>query len=112
MMMAQSSRTLLTLPACVLALALAGVGVSSVAAQTRYRIVRSAPFRQESGPQGKELATVSPGVEVSGGDPREGWVQVELDGWVWATSVGRSTRDGHNLALTRAENLRVAPNGA
>src|SRR5262245_27406944 len=110
--MPQSSRTLRTLPACFLAVSLVAVGTSSIDAQTRYRVTRAAAFRQEAGPQGKELATVSPGIDVSGGEVKEGWVKVELEGFVWARSTSRSSRDGHDLALTRPENLRVGPNGA
>src|SRR6185503_16851861 len=37
-----------------------------------------------------------------------------LGGWIWGASVGRTDRDGHNLAVTasRGENLRNGPNGA
>lgn len=83
------------------------------AAQTRYRVSQASAFRQESGSQSKALATVSEGVEVTGGSPRDGWVEVVLDGWVWASSVGRVARDGHNLVISssRGENLRAGPNG-
>lgn len=112
-MMTQSSRTRRPLPAWPFVLLSVVLWTSSLAAQTRYRVIRSEPFRQESGPQARDLATVSEGVEVTGGSPRAGWVAVVLEGWVWGASVGRTARDGHNLAISsgRGENLRVAPNG-
>lgn len=60
------------------------------------------------------LASVPAGVEVTGGNTRDGWIEVALEGWIWGESVGRTDRDGHNLAVTlgRGENLRTAPNGA
>lgn len=113
-MMAQSSRARRPLPAWLWALLLTVFCAFPGAAQTKYRVTRAEPFRQESGDQGKELATIPAGVELSGSDAKEGWVEVVLEGWVWGSSVGRTTRDGHNLAITpgRGENLRLAPNGA
>src|SRR5688572_5499499 len=112
-MMTQSSRAPRPLPAFALGLLFASIMAVSAPAQTKYRVSRPEPFRQESGPQGKELATVSAGVLVTGTDAKDGWVEVVLDGWVWGASIGRTARDGHNLTITsiRGENLRVAPNG-
>jgi len=112
-MMTQSSRARIPLPAFAAGLLLATVMTVPGSAQTRYRVSRAEPFRQESGPQGKELASVNAGVVVTGGDAKDGWVEVVLDGWVWGGSIGRTARDGHNLAITsiRGENLRVVQNG-
>ncbi|MBI4419198.1 MAG: hypothetical protein HY560_00070 [Gemmatimonadetes bacterium] len=92
-----------------------GLLAPDLSAQQRYRVVRADAFRQEAGPQGKQLATIEAGVEVLGGSasPQNGWVEVVLDGWVWGASVGRINRDGHNLSVTasRGENLRITPNG-
>lgn len=111
--MQQSSRAQRPLPACLIALLLVTVCVAPGTAQISYRVLRAEPFRQEAGPEGKELATVGAGVRLMGGEARDEWVEVVLDGWVWASSVGRSARDGHDLAITnsRGENLRVKPNG-
>jgi len=42
------------------------------------------------------------------------WVQVRLEGWVWARSVDSTDREGFDLQLTArsGENLRSAPNGS
>jgi hypothetical protein len=84
------------------------------AQEQRYRVLQAENFRQESGPQGRVLASVAAGVQLSGGAARDGWVPVSLEGWVWGESVGRTDRDGHNLTVTaaRGENLRTAPNGS
>ena len=97
----------------MLAFSFSAILVSSLTAQQRYRVVRADAFRQDAGFQGKQLATVGAGVEVTGDSARNGWVGVALDGWIWGRSVGRTNRDGHNLAVTalRGENLRTAPNG-
>src|SRR5437867_2587445 len=107
MIMAQSSPALPRLPAFLLGTSLAFCVASAAAAQSRYRVVRDDSFRQEAGPLGKELATVSKGVEVTGAAPSNGWVEVSVEGWVWNASVGRTARDGHNLIVTssRGENL-------
>src|SRR5688500_8579286 len=101
------------LPACFFPLMLALLVVPLGAQETRYRVLRQERFRQESGAQGRLLASVSAGIMVSGGAPREGWIPVSLEGWIWSESVGRTDRDGHNLTVTaaRGENLRTAPNG-
>src|SRR6185503_18109023 len=113
MVMTQSSRLPRPLPASLLALGVATILCSPLAAQTRYRLTRAEAFRQEAGADAKELAQIPAGVEVNGGAPTDGFVEVQLQGWVWGASVARSTRDGHNLAISsvRGENLRVAPNG-
>jgi hypothetical protein len=111
--MTQCSRRPNGLPACFLALSLSSVVLPLSAQEQRYRVVRQESFRQEAGAQGRLLASVPAGVRVTGGAAHDGWVQVSLEGWIWGASVGRTDRDGHNLAVTaaRGENLRSAPNG-
>lgn len=69
-------------------------------------------FHQEPG--GKRLARLARGAIVAGGDSRGDWMQVTIDGWIFATSVGPTSRDGFDVVVTRApeENLRSAPAGA
>src|SRR5258705_553396 len=119
--MTQCSHRPYALPACLLALVFGsalvppGGGVFTPIQEQRYRVVRQEDFRQESGAQGRVLASVAAGVEVlrGRGSVQDGWIPVALDGWIWSGSVGRTNRDGHNLAVTvgRGENLRTGPNG-
>jgi len=104
----QSSRALRALPV-VLWLA----PCLSLAAQARYRVTTDgAWFYQE--PEGKRLARLARGTIVVGGESRDAWQGVTLEGWIFATSVGPTPRAGYDLAVTRApeENLRSAPAGA
>ncbi|HZI23120.1 MAG TPA: hypothetical protein VFD76_11400 [Gemmatimonadales bacterium] len=104
----QSSRALRALPA-VLLLALP----PSLAAQARYRVTTDgAWFYQEAG--GKRLARLARGAILVGGDTRDDWQGVTVEGWIFATSVGPTPRASFDLAVTRApeENLRSAPAGA
>jgi hypothetical protein len=85
----------------------------SAAAQDRYRITVAENFRQEAGPDARLLARVNAGSVVKGGERRDGWVEVTLEGWVWQRSVRPSPTAGFDLAIGSAggENLRDAPNG-
>lgn len=70
-------------------------------------------FRREPGPTARLLATVREGSELEGGRTRSGWVEVTLDGWIWAASIGESADDqlGHVVSARNGENLRTRPNG-
>jgi hypothetical protein len=96
-----------------LALALLAALPAHAAAQARYRARQAGDFRQQPGPDQKLLASVYQGTELAGGQTKDGWIEVTLDGWIWARSVGATTRDGFTLAVTsgRGENLRAEPNG-
>jgi hypothetical protein len=119
--MTQCSHRPYGLPACLLVLVFGFAALPNTATvpaasqEQRYRVVRQEDFRQEAGAQGRVLASVGPGVEVlrGNGAVRDGWIPVALDGWIWSGSVGKTNRDGHNLAVTvgRGENLRTGPNG-
>jgi hypothetical protein len=65
-------------------------------------------------PSGRRLARLARGAIVTGGATRGAWMQVTLDGYIFATSVGPSPRPDFDLLVTRApdENLRAAPGGA
>src|SRR5213082_4035957 len=84
-----------------------------LAAQARFRVTTDgAWFFQEPG--GKRLARLARGAIVVGGESRDPWQGVTLEGWIFATSVGPTPRAGYDLTVTRApeENLRSAPAGA
>jgi len=84
----------------------------AAAAQTRYRITaHNTWFHQEPG--GRRLARLARGATVTGGATRDAWVQVALDGWIFAASVGPSPRPDFDLLVTRApnENLRAMAGG-
>ncbi|MGD2135675.1 MAG: hypothetical protein PVF27_05920 [Gemmatimonadales bacterium] len=76
-------------------------------------MVRTENFRRGPMPTAAHLATVNEGVQLLGDSVADGWVRVALEGWVWARSVAGTTRDGHDLVVSRAagENLRAEPNG-
>jgi hypothetical protein len=96
-------------------LALLGLATPQVAASqggNRYRVnVDNAWFHQDVA--GRRIARLARGAVLTGGATRNDWIQVMLDGWIFATSVGRSDRPDFDLLVTRApnENLRAAPAG-
>jgi hypothetical protein len=103
-------------PACWWLLLLAlppAVIPASGAAQDRYRVSAAENFRQEPGPDGRLLARVNEGVAVRGGETRDGWVEVTLEGWIWGRSVRESPSADYDLVVGAAsgENLREGPNG-
>jgi hypothetical protein len=59
------------------------------------------------------LATVNAGAELEALGTAGRWVNVVLDGWIWARSLDETTRDGFSLIVTpdAGENLRDGPNG-
>jgi hypothetical protein len=82
-------------------------------AQGRQRVTNDGEwFYQEA--SGRRLARLARGAIVGAGETRGDWMQVTLDGWIFATSVGPSPRPDFDLVVTRApdENLRSAPGGA
>lgn len=102
------------LPAWVFLLAWAAIAPQSeLGAQTRYRVTQDENFRQQPGIQGRLLGRILQGTEVRGGNARDGWVEVVLEGFIWGGSVGSTDRDGYDLVVTArgGENLRAAPNG-
>ena len=63
---------------------------------------------------GRRIARLAPGAVVTTtGATRNEWIQITLDGWIFATSVGPSDRPDFDLLVTRSpnENLRAAPAG-
>ena len=82
-------------------------------APSRYRVsVDNAWFYQDVA--GRRIARLSRNATLSSsGASRNEWIQVTLEGWIFATSVGKSDRQGFDLLVTRSpnENLRAAPAG-
>ena len=94
----------------VASLATPGPATSQVA--SRYRVsADNAWFYQDVA--GRRIARLARGAVLAGGATRNDWMQVTLEGWIFATSVGRSDRPDFDLLVTRApnENLRAAPAG-
>jgi hypothetical protein len=84
-----------------------------VAAQGRYRVTNDGEwFYQEA--NGRRLARLARGAIVGGGVTRGEWMQVTIEGWIFATSVGPSPRPDFDLVVTQApdENLRSSAGGA
>lgn len=77
--------------------------------QARVRVEEN--LRRE--PNGQVLARMSPGASVSVVGRRDRWVQVDVDGWVWARSLQKADREGFDLVVSapEGENLRDAPSG-
>src|SRR2546425_1825962 len=103
-------------PVLLAVLSLATSQARPVASQggNRYRVsVDNAWFYQDVA--GRRIARLARGALLTGGGgaTRNDWIQVTLDGWIFATSVGRSDRPDFDLLVTRApnENLRAAPAG-
>src|SRR5882672_10925867 len=81
--------------------------------QGRYRVTNDGEwFYQEPG--GRRLARLARGAIVGGGVTRGDFMQVTLEGWIFATSGGASPRPEFDLAVTHApdENLRSSAGGA
>src|SRR2546426_6452800 len=109
----QVSQIILALLA-VLSLATPQVPPAAAQGGNRYRVnVDNAWFYQDVA--GRRIARLARGALLTGGGgaTRNDWIQVTLDGWIFATSVGRSDRPDFDLLVTRApnENLRAAPAG-
>lgn len=83
------------------------------AAQTTARVeVSEENFRRE--PNGTPLATVLQGTEFPVLREQGPWVEVELDGWIWAPSVTSIDQGDFDLRVSAdgGENLRANPQGA
>lgn len=113
--MRQSSHLLLSaLPACVAAVALLlGGSPERLEAQNRYRVIRTENFRRDPTGSAALLATVNAGVELRAESVEGRWVQVVLEGWIWARSMEETDREGYALVVAArdGENLRTEPNG-
>lgn len=97
--------------AALLAAALASVSPAAGMAQETARVRTSENLRKD--PNGEVLARLEPGAPLSVVDIRDGWVQVDVEGWVWARSLQVARREGLDLVVfeSEGENLRDAPSG-
>ncbi len=97
----------------LIAILLLSISCPSLAiAQATARVrVAEENFRKE--PNGTQLAAVLRDSELKVISERGGWVQVELDGWIWGRSVAETQREGFDLSVRAAggENLRSRPQG-
>jgi hypothetical protein len=100
------------IPALLAALSLATPRLAAAQGAMRYRVnADNAWFYQDVA--GRRIARLARGSMVTAGATRDEWIQVTLDGWIFATSVGPSDRPDFDLLVTHApnENLRAAPAG-
>ena len=100
-------------PALLVAAGLALPRGATAQTASRYRVTSdNAWFFADVA--GRRIAKLAPGAVVTtAGATRNEWIQVTLDGWIFATSVGPSDRPDFDLLVTRSpnENLRAAPAG-
>ncbi|MGH7530911.1 MAG: hypothetical protein ACREMN_11060, partial [Gemmatimonadales bacterium] len=92
----------------------AGAARAPAAQGLHYRVTTDDTwFHQEAG--GRRLARLMRGATFAAADasPRDGWVQLTLDGWIWSASVDSSPRPDFDLLVTRdrEENLRASAGG-
>jgi hypothetical protein len=88
------------------------LAASPLYAQARTTLTDATELRRGIG--GIVLGTLPDGARVTTGQTRGAWTEVTLSGWIIATSVGPTARDGFDLIVTAAdgENMRDTPNGA
>lgn len=105
----QFSPCLRRLPACGAALWL--LLTSTVGAQEGSQISTATRLHKE--PRGIALVSLPAGTAVEPKRTRGDWREVEIEGWIFSSSVERTQRDGFDLVVTTAagENIRRAPNG-
>lgn len=75
--------------------------------------MRSENFRRTPSASAPILGRLSPGAQLDVAQRQGRWLQASLEGWIWAASVQRTTREGYDLRVSEpgGENLRVVPNG-
>lgn len=104
-------------PAARAALRPVVLGLLALLGQTPLRAQRSTIQRDNAAffaePGGVRLGRLAAGVRLAAGPARSGHTPVTLEGWIFAQSLQRANRDGHNLQIRHApeENLREMPNG-
>ncbi len=92
---------------------LAGVLAASWAAPASAQ--QTATVRRDGQPfltdSGKQIGRLAAGAAVATGAVRGDQTAATVDGWIIGTSVQPTQRDGHDLIVSREENVRVVPNG-
>jgi hypothetical protein len=112
---AQSTAARRPLQGACAALLLVFLGVAS-ASRTALLCAQTVTVERDGEPffaevRGVRLGRFAAGVALAAGPARSGFTQTTLDGWIIRSSTEATTRDGRDLATTREENLRAAPNG-
>lgn len=89
------------------------LGAAPLSGQQTYRVRQAENFRKDPAPDGVVLAVVNEGTVLTGGAVQDGWVELTLEGWIWARSTTPTAREGHNRVVSSlgGENLREQPNG-
>ncbi len=88
------------------------LSVSPLLAQSRYRVQQSENFRKSPSPSAPVLARVSAGTVLPGAPANGEWVEVTLEGWIWAPSLSPDPGEfDHRVSVQNGENLRAEPNG-
>jgi hypothetical protein len=80
-----------------------------LAGQAQVRL--SADTRFYKNPGSQALGTLNAGASVVTGKTSGRSVEVTLEGWIQARSLGTMNRDGFNASATRAGSLRDGPSG-
>jgi hypothetical protein len=108
------SRALVVTCALLLGAAVEGLRPAGAAGQTATVRVEE---NLRAAPNDVILGVLSPGSTFAVVDRRPGWLQVELDGWMWIRSLQMVDRDGFDLVVVPeepdagGENLRTRPAG-
>ncbi len=113
--MQQSTYLPAGLPAGLLAAAFVAIlSPRAIDAQDLYRVTQQENFRREPAPDGRLLASVDEGAELAGRQPRDGWVEITLEGWIWRESLRplSASRFQYEVGAGSGENLRDRPNGS
>lgn len=98
---------------CLPLLAAASFGTTTGAlSQTPMSVAAEENFRRD--PNGTVLGRLNPGASLIGVSREGGWVEVDLEGWIWLASVEVDTTGELDLAVSVSggENLRDAPRGS
>lgn len=66
-----------------------------------------------SQPDGEVIGVLEPGLGLARVSTRAGWLEVDVEGWVWLRSLQTTSAGGHDLvvAADAGENLRAKPSG-
>jgi hypothetical protein len=113
----QSTATRRPQPAARTLFSLVVLGVVASSWAARAAAQRPATVRRDgtpflAAPGGLRLGGLAVGAALATAGDSGADTRVTLDGWIIHTSVRATTRDGYDLAVTRPENLRAAPNGS
>lgn len=97
--------------ACLLSTLLLASLASPLAAQAAARVITQENLRKEA--NGTILARLVAGAPLTILTRRGAWIEVELEGWVWARSLEKTDREGFDLVVSAddGENLRDVPQG-